>query len=207
MFGLSPLEVVAAVFGAVSVYLSARQHLASWPTAIVNVVLSAVVYYGARLYSDAGLQGVYLVLSLYGWYEWKYGGADRTELPVTRTPSAHAAALGALTVAAALAIGTLTTRYTDVLQHNRPWVPWTDATLTAASLAAQWMMTRKLVENWLVWIAVDVVYVPLLAYKGLYAFAVLYAVFLGLAVKGYVDWRRDLVGRVAAGAGPLTAAG
>lgn len=195
MFGLSALEVVAAVFGAVSVYLSARQRLASWPTAIVNVLLSAVVYYRARLYSDTGLQLVYFALSVYGWYEWKYGGANRTELPVARTPVRQAPRLVALTGAGALALGLLTTRYTDVLQHNRPWVPWTDATLAAASLVAQWMMTRKLVENWLVWIAVDVVYVPLLAYKGLYAFAVLYAVFLGLAVKGYVDWRRDLAAR------------
>ncbi len=194
---MSPLEIVAALFGAVSVYLSARQRLASWPTAIVNVLLSAVVYYRSQLYSDAGLQLVYFALSVYGWYEWRYGGAGRTELPVSRTPPRHGALLTALAAAGAVALGLLTTRLTDVLQHNRPWVPWTDATLTAASLAAQWMMTRKLVENWLVWIAVDVVYVPLLAYKGLYAFAVLYAVFLGLAVKGYVDWRRDLHPRLA----------
>ncbi len=197
---MSPLEIVAAVFGAVSVYLSARQRLASWPTAIVNVLLSAVVYHRARLYSDAGLQLVYFALSVYGWYEWKYGGANRTELPVARTPRSRAPLLLALGAAGAVALGVLTTRYTDVLQHNRPWVPWTDAALTAASLVAQWMMTRKLVENWLVWIAVDVVYVPLLAYKGLYAFAALYAVFLGLAVKGWVDWRRDLRGREAGAA-------
>ncbi len=116
---------------------------------------------------------------------------------MARTPRARAPLLVALGAAGAVALGVLTTRYTDVLQHNRPWVPWTDAALTAASLVAQWMMTRKLVENWLVWIAVDVVYVPLLAYKGLYAFAALYAVFLALAVKGYVDWRRDLRGREA----------
>jgi nicotinamide mononucleotide transporter len=195
--GMSPLEIVAALFGAVSVYLSARQRIASWPTAIVNVLLSAVVYYRARLYSDTGLQFVYFALSVYGWYEWKYGGANRTELPVTRTPRRQVPVLAALALAGAVALGLLTTRYTDVLQHNRAWVPWTDATLTAASLVAQWMMTRKLLGNWLVWIAVDVVYVPLLAYKGLYAFAVLYAVFLGLAVKGYVEWRRDLRGRAA----------
>jgi nicotinamide mononucleotide transporter len=202
MFGLSPLEVVAALFGAASVYLSARQRLASWPTAIVNVLLSAVVYYRARLYSDAGLQGVYFVLSVYGWWEWKYGGANRTELPVSRTPRSQAPLLVALAAAGAVALGLATTRYTDVLRHNPAWVPWTDGTLAAASLVAQWMMTRKLLENWLVWIAVDVVYVPLLAYKGLYAFAALYAVFLALAVKGYVDWRRDLAAR----AGALTPA-
>jgi nicotinamide mononucleotide transporter len=199
---MSPLEMVAVVFGAVSVYLSARQRIASWPTAIVNVLLSAVVYYRARLYSDAGLQLVYFALSVYGWYQWKFGGAHRTELPVSRTPRARVPLLAALAVVGVVTLGLLTTRYTDVLAHNRAWVPWTDATLTAASLVAQWMMTRKLVENWLVWIAVDVVYVPLLAYKGLYAFAGLYAVFLGLAVKGYVEWRRDLRGREAAGRVP-----
>ncbi|HEY0776414.1 MAG TPA: nicotinamide riboside transporter PnuC [Gemmatirosa sp.] len=192
MFGISPLEIVASLFGAVSVWLSARQNIWSWPTAIVNVLLSAIVYYRTRLYSDTGLQFVYFALSVYGWYEWLYGGANRTELPVSRTPARRLPLLAVLGVAGALALGTLTTRYTDVLQHNRAWVPWVDATLTAISLVAQWMMTRKLVENWALWIAVDVVYVPLLAYKGLYAFAVLYAVFLALAVRGHVDWSRDL---------------
>lgn len=197
MFGLSTLEVVAALFGAVSVYLSARQRILSWPTAIVNVLLSAVVYYRAKLYSDTGLQLVYCALSVYGWYEWKFGGAGRTELPVSRTPRRVAPLLVVLAAAGALALGAATTRYTDVLQHNPAWVPWTDATLTAVSLVAQWMMTRKLVENWLLWIAVDVAYVPLLAWKGLHAFAALYAVFLVLAVKGFWEWRRDLVGEEA----------
>jgi nicotinamide mononucleotide transporter len=120
--GMSPLEIVAALFGAVSVYLSARQRIASWPTAIVNVLLSAVVYYRARLYSDTGLQFVYFALSVYGWYEWKYGGANRTELPVTRTPRRQVPVLAALALAGAVALGLLTTRYTDVLQHNRAWV-------------------------------------------------------------------------------------
>ena len=200
VFGLSPLEVIASLFGAVSVWLSARQHIASWPTAIVNVLLSAIVYYRSRLYSDTGLQFVYFALSVYGWYEWLYGGANRTELPVSRTPRARLPLLVGLGVAGALTFGTLTTRYTDVLQHNPAWVPWVDATLTATSLVAQWMMTRKLIENWALWIAVDVVYVPMLAYKGLYAFAVLYAVFLALAVKGYVDWREDLRTRTNVGA-------
>ncbi len=200
MFGLSPLELVASLFGAVSVWLSARQHIWSWPTAIVNVLLSAVVYYQAKLYSDMGLQFVYFALSVYGWYEWLYGGAGRTELAVARTPRRHAPLLVAAGAAGAVALGALSARYTDAS------LPWIDGTLTATSLVAQWMMTRKLVENWAVWIAVDVVYVPMLAYKRLFAFAVLYAVFLVLAVRGHVDWWRDLRGRAAAGAGAGAAA-
>ena len=107
---MSPLEIVAALFGAVSVYLSARQRIASWPTAIVNVLLSAVVYYRARLYSDTGLQFVYFALSVYGWYEWKYGGAKRTALPVSRTRPAPWPPLAAAAAAGAGALGLLHTR-------------------------------------------------------------------------------------------------
>jgi nicotinamide mononucleotide transporter len=186
MFGLSALEVVAALFGAVSVYLSARQHIASWPTAIVNVLLYVVVFRDARLYADMALQFVYAALSVYGWYEWKYGGAGRSALPVTRTPRRLWPALALLAAAAAALLGYLFSRHTNAAN------PLLDSALTATSLVAQWMMTRKLLENWLLWIAADVVYVPLYLSKHLYPTAVLYAVFLALAVKGYADWRRDL---------------
>jgi nicotinamide mononucleotide transporter len=186
---VSALEIVAALFGAVSVWLSTRQHIASWPTAIVNVLLSAVVYHRTRLYADAGLQLVYAALSVYGWWEWKYGGADRTELPVSRTPRRLVPLLAALVLAGALGLGWASARYTDAA------VPWLDAALTAVSLCAQWMMTRKLLGNWALWIAVDVVYVPLLASRGLWAFAALYVVFLALAAQGHVRWRRDLLAR------------
>ena len=191
MFGLSPLEVVAALFGAVSVYLSARQHIASWPTALVNVLLYAVVFRGARLYADMGLQFVYAGLSVYGWYEWKYGGAERSALPVTRTPGRLWPGLVGIVAGVGVVLWYVTSRYTDAAS------PGLDSALTATSLVAQWMMTRKLVENWLLWIAADVAYVPLFVSRGLYPTAVLYAVFLGLAVKGYVDWRRSLRAREA----------
>ena len=120
MFGLSPLEVVAAVVGAVSVWLSARQNIWSWPTAIVNVLLSAVVYYRTKLYSDAGLQFVYFALSVYGWYEWRYGGAGRTELPVSRTPRRQLpllVVLGALGALARLVVDEGAVRH--VAAHQR----------------------------------------------------------------------------------------
>jgi nicotinamide mononucleotide transporter len=177
----NPLEVVAAIFGVVSVWLSTREHIASWPTAIVNVALYFVVFQRAKLYADMGLQVVYLLLSIYGWYEWKFGGAGRTELPVTRTSRRQAVTLSSLAACFAAALGSLT----DAA------LPWVDSAAVATSLAAQWMMTRKLLENWLVWIAVDVVYVAMFVTKGLFVTAVLYAIFLVLATFGYSGWRRS----------------
>ena len=185
------LEIVATLFGIISVWLSTREHVWSWPTALVNVLLSVPVYYAAKLYSDMGLQVVYAALSLYGWYEWQHGGENRTELHVSRTPRRQVPALVLVGLVAAVILGTVSARLTDA-----SW-PYLDASLTAASLVAQWMMTRKLLENWVVWIAVDVVYVPLLAVKHLYEFAFLYLIFLGLAVAGHVEWRRSLRARLA----------
>ncbi len=184
---MSTLELFAAIVGAVSVWLSVRQNIWSWPTAIVNVLLYSLVFYGARLYADMGLQLVYAVLSIYGWYQWLYGGADRTELGVTRTAGSLALVLGAIALAGAAALGVVLSRATDAA------APFLDSFLSSTSLVAQWMMTRKKLENWLVWIFVDVLYVGLFIVKGLYLTAGLYVVFLALAVRGYIDWRRSMV--------------
>jgi nicotinamide mononucleotide transporter len=102
---LSPLELTAALFGAVSVYLSARQNVLSWPTALVNVGLSTIVFRDQRLYADMGLQVVYFALSLYGWYQWKFGGVNRSELRVTRLAPNLAGGLFVLNLVAWLALG------------------------------------------------------------------------------------------------------
>jgi nicotinamide mononucleotide transporter len=185
----SALEVMAAVFGVISVYLSTRQNIWSWPTAIVNVTLYAFVFYQGRLYGQMGLQPIYLALSVYGWYQWLHGGEQRTELRVSRASSRLLGALGILNIALWLALAAVL-RLTDAA------LPWLDALLTTTSLVAQWMMTRKILENWLVWIALDVVYVPMFISQGLYATALLYATFLVLALMGFVEWRRSLVVRL-----------
>jgi len=183
---VSRLELFAAVVGAVSVFLSGRQSLWAWPTAIVNVVSYAVVFFGAKLYADMGLQVVYAVLSCYGWYEWRYGGARRTPLPVTRTPARLWPLLVLLAAALTLLVGGGLARWTDAS------IPYMDAGLTAVSLVAQWMMTRKIVENWALWILADIVYVPTFLRRGLPLTAALYAVFLVLAVLGLREWWRAL---------------
>lgn len=193
---LTPLEGTAVVFGLVSVWLSTRENILSWPTAIVNVGLYAVLFFREKLYADMGLQVIYLMLSVYGWYEWKFGGENRSELHVSRVTPRLAALLGAIGVAGSIALGTFLHQRTDAA------LPYLDATLSVFSLVAQWMMTRKILENWALWIALDVVYVWMfLALKSLPFTGFQYSVFLLLAVLGLRDWRRSYAARPAVAAG------
>jgi nicotinamide mononucleotide transporter len=192
------LEPVAVAFGIVSVYLSVKEKIWSWPTAIVNVLLYFLIFREQRLYADMGLQLFYAAISVYGWYHWLFGGAQHTRLKVSRTPRLERVLLPVLGVTFALTLGTLLGRYTDAS------LPYIDSTLTAGSLCAQWMMSRKYLENWGVWIVLDVAYVTLFLSRGLYLTAFLYGVFLVLAARGHVEWSRSW--RAAGAAGPGGAA-
>jgi nicotinamide mononucleotide transporter len=183
---MNRFEIVAAVFGVVSVFLSVRQNIWSWPTAIVNVGMYIVVFYRSKLYSDTGLQVVYVILNFYGWYQWLYGGKNRTELPVTRTSGRLWGILVVIGALSTMALGTFVSRNTDAA------LPYMDALTTSTSLVAQWMMTKKLLENWIIWVAVDIVYIGMYIYKDLHVTALLYAVFLALSVMGYIQWKRTL---------------
>ena len=182
-------EILAVVFGIISVYLSTRENIWSWPTALINVGLYFVVFYEAKLYADMGLQAVYFALSLYGWYEWLYGGENRTELHVSRASRTLGVRLIVIGVVCAATLGTALARLTDAA------LPYLDSATTSTSLVAQWMMTRKILENWAVWAVVDVVYVGMFIFKKLYLTAGLYSVFFVLAVMGYVQWKRSLTAR------------
>jgi len=189
-------EWIGSIAGAISVYLSARENIWSWPTAIVNVVLYAIVFSQSGLYSDMGLQVVYLVLSVYGWYEWLYGGAQRTTLRVSRASPREWLLASTIGVVFWFVLGWNTSRLQGVSY------PYIDAGLATLSLVAQWMMTRKKLENWILWIVADIVYVPMYVLKHLYVTAGLYAVFLALAVMGLVGWQRSYAHATEAAAAP-----
>ena len=183
---MSTIEIVAAVLGAIGVYLGVRQNIWSWPIGIAGVSLYVIVFHRAKLYADMGLQVVYIVISLYGWYQWLYGGPGRTSLKVTRARPRHYIILGVLGIAGAWITGELLGRHTDAS------LPYLDSAVTSTSLVAQWMMTRKLLESWIVWVAVDLVYIGMFLYKELYPTALLYVVFTILAAWGYFQWKATL---------------
>lgn len=183
---ISFLEVPAVITGVLCVYLAARENVWNWPVAIVNAALYFVVFRRSGLYSDTGLQVVYLTLSIYGWYEWLYGGKNREELLVSRaTPR-----IWGIAVVAGVALWVALWLVTSRIPGRS--IVGVDAALTSVSLVAQWMMTRKILENWTLWIVVDVAYVPTFIYKHLCLTSGLYFVYLALAVLGFVQWRRAL---------------
>ena len=183
---MNPYEVAGVLFGFVSVWLTVRENIWCWPTGLVNVTLFIVVFHQAKLYADMGLQVVYVSLCLYGWYEWLHGGKQHGALEVSRTPHATLATLGLAGVASAALLGLTLRRTTDAA------LPFWDSGTTSFSLVAQWMTTRKWLENWIVWIAVDGVYVGMYLYKRLYLTALLYAGFLVLALLGLREWKKSL---------------
>jgi nicotinamide mononucleotide transporter len=160
----------------------ARQNVWGWPIGMISVGLSAVVFWEARLYADAGLQLVYVVLSVYGFWAWRHGAAGGEALRVRRGSPAALLGLFALGAAGAAGLGLL------LATRTRADLPYWDASTTAFSLVAQWMQTRKWIENWVIWIVVDVVYVGMYVKKDLLGMAGLYAVFTALAVVGLWAW-------------------
>lgn len=183
---ISVIELVGAVTGVWCVWLVARQNLWNWPIGIANNLAFLLLFATAGLYADSGLQVVYVLLALYGWWNWIFGGSRRGELPVRHTNQGEWIGLAISGVVLLGALWVLLARATDST------VPWWDAVTTVLSLLATYGQTRKLYESWWFWIAADVLYIPLYGYKGLWVTAVVYVVFLALCVRGLVSWRRDV---------------
>ena len=184
---MSPIEIVAVLSGLLCVALTVRQSLWCWPTGLLQVFLYIFIFYEAKLYSDVGLQVVYVALSLYGWYAWLRGGPTANDdLPVTGLSGWARLGWAAVALGGAALLGTGMATWTDAA------LPLPDAFITATSLVAQLLLSRKVWESWVGWILVDLVAVPVYAAKALYPTAALYAVFLLLAMKGLVEWRKDL---------------
>ncbi|MCD0445112.1 nicotinamide riboside transporter PnuC [Glycomyces sp. A-F 0318] len=180
-------EALAFVTGALCVWLVARQHLANWGIGIANCLLFILIFTDSGLYADAALQLVFIALGVYGWWNWVKGaGAAAVALPVSRTGRREWIGLAVAGAAGLAAITTLLAVATDST------VPFWDALTTVLSLLATYGQCRKRVESWYLWIAADIVYVPLYAYKGLYLTAILYVGFMALCVAGLLAWRRDL---------------
>ena len=180
-------EIIGAAVGVVVVLCLVREKLVAWPLGVFYVLVTIPQLYEARLYANLVLHVVgFLPLNLYGWYQWLYGGERRDELPVTRCAVATLLFLGAACLVGAFALGWSSATYTDAA------LPYWDNGVLVMSLAAMWLTARKKIENWMVWFAVNFISVPLYYAQDLPWYAALYALYIPMAVWGYVSWRKSM---------------
>ena len=179
-------EIVAVLAGFLCVWLTIRENIWCWPAGLLQVSLYVWIFYDAKLYSDFGLHIFYIFLQFYGWYHWLHGGT-RGHLSVSGLSRPILLIWVTAALAGSLAWGSIMERYTDAS------VPYWDAYTTAASLIAQWLLTRKKLESWYFWISVDFVAIGVYLFKGLYLTSGLYLAFLIMATAGLIRWRNVLI--------------
>lgn len=181
------IELIAATLGLIAIFLQIRQNVLYWPVSIILVSLYIVVYIQARLYADMSLQVYYLVISFYGWYYWLSGKKAVRQKKVPVTFASRKLLIYSLIVSIALFI--LISQILVYLTDSD--VPYWDAFTTALSFVATWMLARKIIENWIIWIVVDAVSIGIYIYKELYPTTILFTVLTILAFAGYFTWRKD----------------
>ena len=183
------VEVLGVITSLVYLYFSVRQIIWLWPFGIISSALFILIFFNGKFYADMGLQVYYVGVSIYGWIYWSRGGISRNEkssLPVCRISRQLALVLSVTGIVIMLGIVYILKNFTD------SDVPWGDGFTTAGSIVATWMLARKVLEHWLVWIFVDSVAAGLYFYKGLYPSFLLYLIFTIIAVIGYFHWKKSL---------------
>jgi nicotinamide mononucleotide transporter len=179
------LEIAAFVLAVAMVLANLRVNPVGWPLAIASSLLYALLFADSRLYGEATLQLFFVTVSIWGWWQWLRGtGSDGAALRVRWMDSRTRGLAAALTLAAWPLVALLLRGQTD------SDVPWLDALATVASVCGQILLGRKFVENWIVWVGVNVFSIGLFAYKSLWLTVLLYAVFALLAVAGWRTWQR-----------------
>jgi nicotinamide mononucleotide transporter len=178
------IEIAAAVLGVINVVLVVRRSTWNYPFGIVMVILYFVVFWHAKLYSDALLQVFFLVIQLYGWWAWAHAAHVDHGVAVAWMPWRKRAPWIAGTSVAILLWGSGMARFTDAA------APFIDATTAGLSVAAQILQSLRRIESWALWIAVDAIAIGLFAWRALFVTSALYALFLVLATIGLFEWRR-----------------
>lgn len=183
------IEVLGALLGLLYIFFSIRQHILTWPTGLFTSLLYTAVFFQSGFYADMGLQVYYVAISIYGWYYWLKGnkkGNTDDQVLVTRISRKLLLKLVIVTVLIYAVILFILIRFTDST------VPIMDSLTTALSITATWMLAKKYIEHWLIWIFVDLVSAGLYIYKDLWPTVLLFIVYTIMAVIGYNEWKKDL---------------
>jgi nicotinamide mononucleotide transporter len=179
------------ITGLLCVYLAAANSIWNWPVAIISTGIYVFIFAHTQLYADMGLNAYLLAASVYGWIYWSAHAAASKKLPVARMTRRQLLTLLLTVFVVTPALGFTLVNLAPVLHFKPASFPYLDSFLMACSLVAQLLMARKVLENWLIWIFADFIYVGVYLVKGLQPTAFLYAVYIPIALYGYLDWRRE----------------
>lgn len=181
------IELAGSVLSIIYLYLSIKQRVSLWIFGFLCSLLYVVVFFQSKFYADMSLQFYYLGVSAFGWISWKAGKPEnRKELPVKRTTPLS----GAIILVIALVLYFL--YYFILSEYTDSPLPKADAFTTALSIVATWMLARKMIEHWWLWIIVDSVSAGLYFYRALYPTAILFVIYTIMAIIGYLQWKKSL---------------
>jgi len=185
------LELTGVVTGLICVYLAAVNNIWNWPFAIISTGIYIFIFADAALYADMGQNAYLLIINIYGWYYWSHQPANAPKVPVVRISRKQISLLLLIAAVATPTLGFLLVSMSSVLHYQPAAFPYLDSFCTVISLTAQVFMARKVLENWLIWVFVDIIYVGIYLSKGLQPTAFMFGVYAILALVGYLDWRKE----------------
>ncbi|UKT63662.1 nicotinamide riboside transporter PnuC [Pedobacter mucosus] len=177
------LEWIAVITGFICIYLAAKENIWNWPISIISVIAYGFLFFREAMYGDMTLQIYFLFTAFYGWYFWIKKKVD-VKKPISKLSLSNWIFIIIAISALSLLLGWFMAKYTNST------VPYADGFCTSVSFVAQFLLTRKILENWLLWVFVNSCYVPLFIYKHLNLSALLYVVLIIIAYKGFIDWRK-----------------
>jgi nicotinamide mononucleotide transporter len=178
------LEIIGVITGLLCVGLAAVNNIWNWPIAIISVGIYIFIFLDARLYADMGLQVYFMIMNVYGWYYWSKKPVAEDKIPVMRITEREV-------LFSILAVIVFTVFLGSVLKYTTASYPYVDSFCAACSLVAQVFLARKVLENWLIWIFVDIIYVGVYIFKHLDLTAIMYGIYVIIALVGYFDWKKD----------------
>ena len=181
------IEVFGVISGLLFLYFEIKENYLMWPLGLITSALYFVIFFKSKFYADMSLQIYYVAISVYGWYFWTKGGKTDKKEDVSISKLNLKQGVMYLVISAILFV-----LYTNILvKYTDSPLPYWDSFTTALSIVATFMLTRKIIEQWLIWVVVDAVSLGLYIYKGLYPTAILFTVYTLLAVVGYLQWKKS----------------
>ncbi len=181
------IEFCAALFSIAGVWLTTKQIIWCWSISLVGLFLYTYIFFCSHIYLQSILQVFYIAMTLYGWYNWSKGGDNESGLKITGIKRKQAFIYFFIWLILSIIFGYIFSHYT------RDPLPWADSLTSVCGIITTYLMAKKILENWLIWIANDLVLIVICFYQKLYISSVLYIIFIILAIYGYIEWKKELL--------------